>query len=211
MRVAVEAQEVAEELGLQGRVVHFNEGWVPFAERQNLLLDADIGVSTHFDNIETEFSFRTRILDYLWAGLPVVATGGDGMADLIESNGIGRIVPPVDVLALQAALDDLLSDPELSARCAEASRTLGQALRWADVSQPLLAFCRSPHRASDLLDPEQQELVRNNHVMVTTTRTKLGQDLRRASSLIRTRGVSGLVGQIASRLRRLAGESSAER
>jgi hypothetical protein len=34
-------------------------------------------VSTHYEHVETTFAFRTRILDYLWAGLPVVATGGD--------------------------------------------------------------------------------------------------------------------------------------
>src|SRR5664280_3299763 len=46
----------------------------PYTERSDHLLDADVGVSTHFDHVETEFSFRTRILDYLWTGLPIVAT-----------------------------------------------------------------------------------------------------------------------------------------
>ena len=40
---------------------------MPYDERADYLLDADVGVSTHFPHIETEFSFRTRILDYLWA------------------------------------------------------------------------------------------------------------------------------------------------
>ena len=52
------------------RTCSSTEDWVAFEDRQNFLLDADVGVSTHLDHIETEFSFRTRILDYLWAGLP---------------------------------------------------------------------------------------------------------------------------------------------
>ena len=30
----------------------------------------------HVDHVETAFSFRTRVLDYLWAGLPTVTTAG---------------------------------------------------------------------------------------------------------------------------------------
>ena len=54
--------------------VFFNDGWVPYAERGAWLAEADIGVSAHFDDIETRFAFRTRLLDYLWAGLPIVTT-----------------------------------------------------------------------------------------------------------------------------------------
>ena len=73
--------EAAEELGLTNEHVFFNEGWVDYDDRQNYLLDADVGVSTHLDHVETAFSFRTRILDYLWASLPTVATAGDSFAE----------------------------------------------------------------------------------------------------------------------------------
>ena len=95
----------------------FNEGWVEYEDRQNYLLEADVGVSTHFDHVETEFSFRTRILDYLWAGLPVVATGGDSFADLIEDRGLGVTVPPEDVDALEAALYQCSERPTPCASC----------------------------------------------------------------------------------------------
>ena len=50
----------------------------------NFLLEADIGVSTHVDHVETAFSFRTRILDYLWAVPPVVTTTGDDARPTID-------------------------------------------------------------------------------------------------------------------------------
>ena len=74
MAMAAEAVALAEELGLRDRVVFFNFGWVPYAERGRYLLEADVAVSAHFDDIETRFAFRTRFLDCLWAGLPVVTT-----------------------------------------------------------------------------------------------------------------------------------------
>ena len=87
MRMAVDARGLSDELGLTGTHVFFNEGWVDYDDRQNYLLEADIGVSTHLDHVETALSFRTRILDYLWASLPMVATRGDSLADLIERAG----------------------------------------------------------------------------------------------------------------------------
>ena len=64
----------AETLGLLGKRVHVNHDWVPYAERGAWLLEADLGVSAHHDHLEARFSFRTRVLDYLWAGLPYVGT-----------------------------------------------------------------------------------------------------------------------------------------
>ena len=82
MRMATEARALADGLGLAGTHVFFNEGWVDYESRQDYLLEADIGVSAHIDHLEASLSFRARILDYLWAGLPVVATRGDVLADL---------------------------------------------------------------------------------------------------------------------------------
>src|SRR5262249_10214245 len=100
MRMAVETQRLADDLGLTGTHVFCKEGGVEYAARQNYLLDADVGVSTPLDHVETEFSFRTRILDYFWAGLPVVATAGDALGDLIEERQVGLTVPAEDVDAL---------------------------------------------------------------------------------------------------------------
>jgi hypothetical protein len=87
MRMAFQARELAEELGLVGTHVFFNAGWVDYDDRQNYLLESDVGVSTHLNHVETAFSFRTRLLDYFWASLPVVASDGDSFGDVIRLHG----------------------------------------------------------------------------------------------------------------------------
>ncbi|NJP07416.1 MAG: glycosyltransferase family 4 protein, partial [Chloroflexaceae bacterium] len=67
---------LADELGLRDTTVFFNDHWVPYTERGRYLLEADIGISTHLEHIETRFAFRTRVLDYIWAGLPMVVSDG---------------------------------------------------------------------------------------------------------------------------------------
>ena len=154
MRMAWETRQLADELGLTGKVVFFNEGWVPYDERADYLLDADLGVSTHFTHVETAFSFRTRILDYLWATLPIVATEGDTFAALIEQHGLGRVVPAQDVDALEVALEAMLFDDAAIADVRSRVAAFAVGYRWSNVLKPLVEFCRTPRRAVDLAHAE---------------------------------------------------------
>lgn len=148
MSVVSRARALVAKLNLSEHVF-FNESWVPYEERQNFLLDADLGVSTHFEHVETTFSFRTRILDYLWAGLPVVSTKGDSFADLIEKEGLGATVPERDPEALAAAIEKLLfNDAEAAAARNNVGR-IREDFMWDRVLAPLVAFCRNPVRAAD--------------------------------------------------------------
>ena len=135
------AVELAEAEGLAGRRVHFNEGWVPYAERGAWLTESDLGVSAHLDHLEARFSFRTRILDYLWAGLPVVTSSGDALGDLVGARGLGRTVAPGDVDRFGAACRELLDDegPREAARSRIAE--LRPALRWSEAARPLVDWC----------------------------------------------------------------------
>ncbi len=153
MRMAVAARALSDSLGLTDKYVFFNEGWVEYADRQNYLLEADIGVSTHLDHVETAFSFRTRILDYLWTCLPIVATAGDTFADLIDSKGLGLTVPAGDIEALEEALYTLLDDEAANAECRARLAEVMPGHTWTRVLAPLVKFCRAPRRAADLAAP----------------------------------------------------------
>jgi len=138
---ALRARELARAGGLDGERVHFNEGWVPYAERGAWLAEADLGVSAHLDHLEARFSFRTRILDYLWAGLPVVTSSGDALGDLVAAHGLGRAVEPGDVDGFAASCAALLDDrgeyEAARARIAE----LRPGLVWTQAARPLVEWC----------------------------------------------------------------------
>lgn len=127
------AVELAKELGVYDRFVFFNFGWVPYEQRADFLLEADVGVSAHFENIETRFAFRTRMLDYLWAGLPIVTTRGDVLGELVEERRLGRAVGDGDVDGWVAAIEELLDDKR---EHEAASRNIAQVrprYRWPTV------------------------------------------------------------------------------
>ncbi|MGC8474615.1 MAG: glycosyltransferase, partial [Candidatus Dormibacteria bacterium] len=150
MWITKKAMDLSDQLALTGRRVFFNPEWVPYQERSRWLAASDCGVSTHFENAETHFAFRTRLLDYLWAGLPIICTKGDHFARLVEERELGWTVPPKDPEALEAAIRELARS---KARREEISaRVLAQAreLTWERATIPLRGFAEAPFRAADL-------------------------------------------------------------
>lgn len=137
MKMASDAVQLAKDLDLLDKVVFFNYGWVPYQQRQSFLLDADIGVSTHSEHLETQFAFRTRMLDYIWAGLPIIATSGDSFAELIEKNELGVVVPYNDVNALAQAIKQLVLQPDLMKKMKENLNALRPQFYWDILVQPI--------------------------------------------------------------------------
>jgi glycosyltransferase involved in cell wall biosynthesis len=190
MRVAWDARQCAIDLGVLDTHVFFNEGWVPYEDRQNHLLDADVGVTTHLDHVETEFSFRTRVLDYFWASLPVVTTAGDPLAALVESRGLGLTVPAGDVDALEEALHRMLTDEQFVAECRKNVDEVAEEFRWSRVLEPLAEFCRRPSRSPDAF--ALQFPMRESHAagVVQGWRLRLDQKLRSVRAAQREGGLA---------------------
>jgi glycosyltransferase involved in cell wall biosynthesis len=197
MRVAHETEQLARALGIDGSIVFFNREWVDLDDRQNYLLDADVGVSTHLDHVETEFSFRTRILDYLWASLPIVATDGDSFASIIREEGIGEVVPAGDVEALEGALERLLADADAAQRCRENIERLAPSFRWSVCLEPLVQFCRAPRRAHDVACPDLQK-----GAALSRLATGRRRDVQIAMSYLRAGALRPVLRRVTQRVRR---------
>lgn len=135
--MSAQAIELAKEIGVMNQCVFFNTDWVPYEERQNFLLDADLGVSTHFDHLETHFSFRTRMLDYLWAALPILATQGDSFAELIERHQLGVVVPYQNDQAIAYSILHLINHPEQLQQMKQNAARMREQFYWKSVTAPL--------------------------------------------------------------------------
>ncbi|UAJ80560.1 glycosyltransferase [Leifsonia sp. ZF2019] len=151
MGIVAESRQLARDLGVLDSAVFFNSSWVDYADRQNYLTEADAGVSTHFSHVETTFSFRTRILDYLWAGLPMVVTEGDHFAQLVEEEKLGVVVPSGDVEALADALETVLYDEKFIRAARRNIARVRQRYFWGAVLRPLIDFVAAPAHAADLV------------------------------------------------------------
>lgn len=188
-----QAMALSKDLGLFEKYVFFND-WVPYEERQNYLLEADIGVSLHRDHIETRFAFRTRLLDYVWAGLPVLATGGDALSETLAAQGLAHLVPPDDPHSVAQAILTLLTKPTLRADLAPRFRQLATHFHWEAVTRPLVAFCAAPCLAPDKAYVRQRFLLAGG----SGSRWSL---LAKSWRALRLGGVSGFLRQTREYLR----------
>lgn len=137
MSRAVEAKQLAASFGLLNETIFFNEQWIPYEERENYLLEAAIGISTHCDHLETRYSFRTRILDYMWAGLPIVSTAGDFFSEFIEKYQIGLTVAPYDAQALEKAIVEIIDHPQRAQGMRNNMEKIRPRFFWEQIVHPL--------------------------------------------------------------------------
>jgi glycosyltransferase involved in cell wall biosynthesis len=132
---------LADELGLTGQSAFFGD-WVPYEDWPSILIEADIGLSLHRDTVEARLAYRSRVLDYIWAGLPMVLTRGDATADLVTSYGLGLSVDYEDDAAVAHAIGRLLDEQGSAADTARRERfdAARRELTWESAAEPLIAF-----------------------------------------------------------------------
>lgn len=178
------ALELALELNLLGQHVFFGD-WIPYSDWGAVLLESDVALSLHFETFETRLAFRSRVLEYIWAGVPMVVSAGDATSDLISHYHLGAVVPVGDAEAVAAGLRHWLAhrpDPATF----EAART---SLTWERAAAPLVGFCQraqlaadSNHRPLQPVPNPQQAEIQALHAEKNTLhaeKTALQQELHR--------------------------------
>lgn len=187
------AVELARDLGILDSFIHFNFGWVDYEDRHNYLLDADVGVSAHFENPETRYSFRTRMLDYLWCSLPIIATKGDFFGDSIEPNGAGVAIGFEDVDGWVCALRKMKTDHGFLAQCKAGSAKYSTKFEWDKIIEPLAKRCSS-------ITPSPDRLLVRSMLVRRDDRPNILSRLRHVYS---TGGVRSLFGVVIRKIGRV--------
>lgn len=85
------ALEFAKTNGFLDKKVYFVD-WVDFDTRSNWYKHADIVVSLNQPGEENTFSWRTRVIDFVWGELVMITNGGDPLSEeLISAGGASRL------------------------------------------------------------------------------------------------------------------------
>ncbi len=183
-RATDEARRAAADAGLLDRRVFFNDHWVPYHTRAGWLMRASCAVATHHEHLETQFAFRSRLLDCFWAGLPVVCTAGDELGELVAGRGCGETVPPEDAPALAAALERVLDRGR--GGFAEALSAAAGEFAWSRVAAPLVSWVQEV-AACEPAPPRPRAPARaGGHVLRSAAYRVSHRPLRAAFALVRT-------------------------
>lgn len=152
-------RDKAKALGFIDKSVFFT-GWRPYNERGGYYLEADVAVCTDKGYIETALSHRTRVIDLLWGGLPVITTEGDEVTRIVTEAGCGISVPVGDKAAVAKAVVRVLKDKNLREDMSRKGRELVKSrYQWDRAVEPLARFVDAPELAPDRRDPRARELL----------------------------------------------------
>lgn len=161
--VTKRAIALCEELGILDTHVIFNYTWATNEDTQQYLLESDMSVCTYFDSLETRYSFRVRYTDVFWAGLPLVCTEGDIVADWVHDRELGVRIAEGDLAGLTAAIDRLASDEAFRRRCRENMSALRDEFSWERTMASLVAFCGDP--STKLIRRSEQKMPLANRAL----------------------------------------------
>lgn len=62
------------------------QDWVDFDHRADWYLDSDLVVVINKLGQENDLAWRTRLVDFLWADLPILTNGGDPLSNILFAN-----------------------------------------------------------------------------------------------------------------------------
>ena len=134
-------------LGLGDQVI-LND-WVKYQERTGFLLQADLAACLYPPGLETDYSFRTRFLDCIWAGLPFLCSGGDAIGQLAAREHLGVVVDSLDPELIADGIADFLNSEDITAGARENLDRVAADLAWSRAARPLIDFCNRPRQAAD--------------------------------------------------------------
>lgn len=122
-----------------------------YTELGNYLADTDLGVSTHNRHIETTFSFRTRIRNYLWVFLLIGVTEDNHFTQIVNEHDVGVSAPSEDVDShtITITIEHMLFENNALQAAQKAFSEILPNFEWGIVLEPLVGFVQIAHYAAD--------------------------------------------------------------
>jgi glycosyltransferase involved in cell wall biosynthesis len=157
--------DLSASLGLTGSSVFFNEGWVDYDDSGDYMTEADAGVCAYFDNLETHFAHRVRLVDLVWAEAPIICSEGDEVAEMVRERQMGISVPFRDVSAMADAIVKLVDDAEFRERCKANERAMKPDLSWDKCLEPLVRYCSELPEPSPSRSPGASAMLAGSYVI----------------------------------------------
>ena len=125
-------------------------GWLPSHEDVfKYYRESDIGISTDKNCYETLIGSRTRFVEMLTYGLPVITTAGCELGYILENEGVCRTVPTGDFASLGKLILKLAERNLLKDNLAKKYQNLIQKFSFETTISPLRKWILSPLYAPD--------------------------------------------------------------
>lgn len=130
-------------------IVHLID-WVDFKDRANWYLDSDVVVVVNEEGPENKLAWRTRLVDFMWADLPILTNGGDPLGELMLQKHAAGKLRGLSADEIAESIHDLATDKQRIGEYKKNIRSIRSNYYWDVVVQTLVDAIKQHAKASDL-------------------------------------------------------------
>lgn len=123
--------------------------WIKFEDRADWYLDSDCVVVINKEGPENELAWRTRLVDFIWADLPIISNGGDPLGEILIQNGAALRFSGIGKNEISSDLIKFLKNDESKSLHKQLNK-IRSNYYWDTVTEDLAVDISSHKRASDL-------------------------------------------------------------
>jgi glycosyltransferase involved in cell wall biosynthesis len=121
---------------LLNKSMYFVE-WVDFDERINWYKHADFAISINQPGEENVFSWRTRVMDYVWGELVTITNGGDPLSETLLKAKAAMKLEDLSTKNIVTTIESIYSDIGLLEKTRKGLIELKSDYYWNNVTQIL--------------------------------------------------------------------------
>lgn len=151
--------EFAKEQGLINKSVFFVD-WVDFDTRSKWYKYADFVVSLNQPGEENGFSWRTRVMDYVWGEVVTVTNGGDPLGEELLASGAAIKLPSLKSKEIVKTIENIYLNPNLLKSAKHNLKTLKPNYYWQNTTKPIIeaiTYNKLPYH-------EELEFMKQHHI-----------------------------------------------
>lgn len=130
------AQAFAKKHNLLNKSLYFVD-WVDFDTRVNWFRHADLVVSLNQPGEENGFSWRTRVMDFVWGELAILTNGGDPLSEDLLSENAAIKLPELSAESIQNELERIKKDSNILKKVRSNIRRVKPRYDWNVVTERL--------------------------------------------------------------------------
>lgn len=127
------------------------QDWIDFNDRANWYLDADAVVVFNKEGEENKLAWRTRLVDFMWADLPVLTNGGDPLGEIMLERQAAVKMNSLEAKDIASSIISFLgSDKSKISQLSKNMHSLKADFYWDTVTKKLSDSIGNYVRAKDL-------------------------------------------------------------
>jgi glycosyltransferase involved in cell wall biosynthesis len=158
-------------------------GWRPWSEMETYYRESDVGINIDALHYETLYGTRTRLVEMIALGLPIVTSLGPELSYLLRDAGAALTFAVGDWATLGRNLQRIAGDSALAQEMAVQALAYAQKdLSFASTTAPLREWVANPAPAPDKGSRTRREMLQN---VEYRTRTRMRLTMWRVAGIDR--------------------------